>query len=40
MTGYQRKKFVNNITIAEADLRMCWVSKDQKFHAKYEFGGL
>ena len=40
VTGYQRKKLVNDISTAEADSRMCWVSKDQKFYAKNEFGGL
>ena len=40
VTGYYRKKFMNDISTAEADSRMCWVSKDQKFHAKNEFGGL
>ena len=29
---------MNDISTAEADARMCWVSKDQKFHAKNEFG--
>ena len=40
MTGYYRKKFRNDISPAEVDSRKCWVSKDQKFHAKNEFGTL
>ena len=40
VTGYYIKKFMKYISTAEADLRMCWVSNDQKFHAKNEFGGL
>lgn len=27
---------MNDISTAEVDSRMCWVSKDQKFHAKNE----
>ena len=30
---------MNDIPTAEADSRMCWVSKDKKFHATNEFGG-
>ena len=40
VTGCYRKKFMNDISTAEADSKMCWVSKDHKFHAKNEFGGL
>ena len=40
LTGYGRKKFMSDISTAEADSGMCWVSKDQKFHNKNEFGSL
>ena len=40
MKGQDRKKFIKDTATAEADLGMCWVSKDQKFHAKDEFGSL
>ena len=40
LTGYNRKKFMNDIFTAEADSRMCWMSTDQKFHAENESGGL
>ena len=40
VTGYCRKKFMKDISTAEADSRKCWVSKYQKFHAKFEFGSL
>ena len=40
VSRYYRKKFRNDIFTAEADSRFCWVSKDQKFHAKNEFCGL
>ena len=36
MTG----KFTKDISTAEADLGICWVSKDQKFHTKNGFGSL
>ena len=32
VTEYCRKKFMKDIFTAEADSRMCCVSKDQKFH--------
>ena len=35
-----KKKFMNHISTAEADSKMGLVSKDQKFHAKNEFGSL
>ena len=35
-----QKKFMNNISTAEVDSRMCLLSKDQNFHAKNEFGNL
>ena len=35
-----QKKFMNDISTSDADSRMCWVSKDQKFHVKNEFGSL
>ena len=40
VTGYDIKKFMNDISTAEADSRMCWVSIHQKFHAQNEFGTL
>ena len=40
MTGYNRKKIMNDISTAEVDSRMWWVSKDQEFLAKNEFGSL
>ena len=40
VTGCYRKKFMSDISTAEANSRICWVPKDQKFHAKNEFGSL
>ena len=40
LIGLDRKKFMKDVLTAEADPRMCWVSKDQKFHTKNEFGSL
>ena len=40
VTGYHTKKFMKDISTAEADTRIYWVSKDHKFYAKNELVSL